>query len=95
MNARVRLAFPDELVGQPIVAQLVKRFDVEPNIVTASVGTGEGWVVCELNGEPADVEGAVGGSPRSASASNTWGTPHRVDLSSKTAGRGPGQASPR
>ncbi|MGD1011503.1 MAG: NIL domain-containing protein [Acidimicrobiales bacterium] len=59
MNVQVRLAFPDELVGQPIVAQLVKRFDVEPNILTANVGADEGWIVCDLSGDPAAVEGAL------------------------------------
>ena len=59
MRARVRLTFPEELVREPVVAQLVRRFDVEPNIRRASVEAHEGWLICELDGDPAAVEGAV------------------------------------
>jgi len=59
MSTRVRLTFPEELVREPIVAQLVRRFDVEPNIRRASVDAHEGWVICELDGAPAAIEGAV------------------------------------
>ena len=41
------------------MAQLVRRFDVEPNIRKASVEAHEGWIVCELDGAPAAIEGAV------------------------------------
>ena len=51
--------FPEELVREPIVARLVRRFDVEPNIRRASVEAHEGWLICELDGDPAAVEGAV------------------------------------
>jgi L-aspartate semialdehyde sulfurtransferase ferredoxin len=59
LSVRVRLTFPEELMREPIVAQLVRRFDVEPNIRRAAVDANEGWMVCELDGEAAAVEGAV------------------------------------
>lgn len=59
MSTRVRLTFPEELVREPVVAQLVRRFDVEPNIRRASVESHQGWVICELDGAPEAVEGAV------------------------------------
>jgi len=59
MSTRVRLTFPEELVREPIIAQLVRRFDVEPNIRRASVEANEGWLVCELDGAPGAIEGAV------------------------------------
>jgi len=59
MSTPFRLTFPEELVREPIVAQLVRRFDVEPNIRRASVDAREGWLICELDGDPAAVEGAV------------------------------------
>ena len=59
MNTRVRLTFPEELVREPVVAQLVRRFDVEPNIRRANVEAHQGWVICELDGAPAAIEGAV------------------------------------
>ncbi len=59
MRARVRLTFPEELVREPVVAQLVRRFDVEPNIRRANVESHQGWIVCELDGAPEAVAGAV------------------------------------
>jgi ABC-type methionine transport system ATPase subunit len=59
MNTRVRLTFPEELVREPVVAQLVRRFDVEPNIRRANVEAHQGWIVCELAGAPEAIEGAV------------------------------------
>jgi ABC-type methionine transport system ATPase subunit len=59
MNTRVRLTFPEELVREPVVAQLVRRFDVEPNIRRANVEAHQGWIICELAGAPEAIEGAV------------------------------------
>ena len=56
---RVRLTFPGELVKQPIVAELVRRFDVTPNIRRASVDETVGWLVCELGGDEVAVERAL------------------------------------
>jgi L-aspartate semialdehyde sulfurtransferase ferredoxin len=58
-NIRVRLTFPAELVRQPIVAQLVRRFDVLPNIRRADVREETGWMVCELDGDPAAIREAL------------------------------------
>jgi ABC-type methionine transport system ATPase subunit len=60
MNAvRVKLTFPEHLIRQPIIARLVREFDVMPNIRRASVEEHVGWMVCELGGEEAAVERAV------------------------------------
>lgn len=56
---RVRLTFPAELVREPVIGQLVRRFDVLPNIRRADVGEDVGWIVCELEGEPERVAAAV------------------------------------
>ena len=56
---RVRLVFPGPLVREPIIARLVRRFDVEPNIRKASVADDAGWIVCELTGAPAAIEAAT------------------------------------
>ena len=58
-GARVRLTFPAELVTQPIIGQLVRRFDVLPNIRRADVGDDVGWIVCELDGSPGKVAAAI------------------------------------
>ena len=41
------------------MAQLVRDHGVEPNIRRANVDEHEGWIVCELEGEPAHVEQAL------------------------------------
>jgi len=58
-NVRVKLVFPEHLVKQPIIARLVREFDVMPNIRRASIEEHMGWIICELGGETAAVEKAV------------------------------------
>lgn len=59
-TARVRLTFPEHLITQPVLARMVREHDVMPNIRRANVEETVGWIVCELAGEPAAVEGAIG-----------------------------------
>ena len=58
-NARVRLTFREHLIRQPIIARLVREFDVMPNIRRANVEETVGWIVCELGGEDEAVERAI------------------------------------
>jgi L-aspartate semialdehyde sulfurtransferase ferredoxin len=60
LAVRVRLTFPEALVRRPVLATLVRRFDVEPNIRRAAVVEDSGWIVCELDGAPGAVEEAIG-----------------------------------
>ena len=57
---RVRLTFPENLIKEPVIARLVKEFDVVPNIRRAKVEDHYGWIVCELGGDHASVESAIG-----------------------------------
>jgi ABC-type methionine transport system ATPase subunit len=57
---RVRLTFPEELIREPIIGRMVRSFDVLPNIRRASVEEHMGWIVCELDGAPEDVDRAIG-----------------------------------
>jgi len=59
IDVRVKLTFPEDLVRQPFMARLVREHDVEPNIRRANVDDHEGWIVCELGGEAANIEAAV------------------------------------
>ncbi len=59
IQVRVKLTFPEALVRVPILARMVRQFDVEPNIRRANVEDHQGWIVCELDGEPAAVEEAL------------------------------------
>ena len=58
-NARVKLTFPEHLVKQPVIARMVREFDVLPNIRRASVEEHMGWIVCELGGEADAVDRAI------------------------------------
>ncbi len=58
-TARVKLTFPEHLIKQPIIARLVREFDVMPNIRQAKIEEHVGWVVCEFGGEGASIERAI------------------------------------
>lgn len=59
ITVRVKLTFPESLVRTPVLAHLVRRFDVEPNIRRADVEEHRGWIVCEVVGAAASVESAL------------------------------------
>lgn len=56
---RVKLTFPEDLITQPILARMVREYDVLPNIRRASVEDDMGWIICELDGADATVESAI------------------------------------
>ena len=58
-NARVKLTFPENLIKEPIIARLVREFEVMPNIRRANVEEHVGWIVCELGGDDDSVERAI------------------------------------
>ncbi len=58
-GTRVRLTFPADLVRRPIIGELVRRFEVLPNIRRADVSEEVGWIVCELDGDAEKVAEAV------------------------------------
>jgi L-aspartate semialdehyde sulfurtransferase ferredoxin len=59
IDMRVKLTFPEDLVRRPFIAELARDHDVAPNIRRANVDEHEGWIVCELEGEPAKLESAI------------------------------------
>jgi ABC-type methionine transport system ATPase subunit len=58
-SARVKLTFPEHLIKQPIIARLVREFDIMPNIRQAKIEETVGWVVCELGGEDSHIDRAI------------------------------------
>ena len=42
IEVRVKLTFPEDLVREPLIARLVREFDVEPNIRRANVDRARG-----------------------------------------------------
>ena len=61
MTDRVRLyvSFHETLVDRPMIYEIVKKFDVVPNIRRAGIEAHEGWVILELSGPQAQLEGAI------------------------------------
>jgi hypothetical protein len=50
-HLRLFVSFPEALVERPMIYELVKRFDVVPNIRRANVETHSGWIILELEGD--------------------------------------------
>jgi L-aspartate semialdehyde sulfurtransferase ferredoxin len=47
---RIKLTFPEELIKQPLIFTMAKKFNVMPNIRRARVTESVGEVVLELEG---------------------------------------------
>ena len=58
-HTRVKLTFPEHLIKQPVIARMVREFDVMPNVRRASVEEHFGWIVCELGGDDGAIERAI------------------------------------
>ena len=59
MGVRLKLIFPEQYVREPIIATLVREFDVEPNIRRANVEEHFGWIVLELDGAADDIDRSI------------------------------------
>ena len=59
MDVRLSVSFHAELVDRPMVYEVVKRFDVVPNIRRANVEAHSGWVILELSGDQAQIEATI------------------------------------
>lgn len=46
---RVKLTFPEELIKEPVIYNLTKKFDIVTNIRRANVEAKVGWVVLEMD----------------------------------------------
>jgi hypothetical protein len=47
---RLFVSFPESLVDRPLVYEIVKGFDVVPNIRRANVEDRSGWIILEVTG---------------------------------------------
>jgi hypothetical protein len=56
---RLFVSFPEALVERPMIYELVKRFDVVPNIRRANVEAHSGWIILELEGDEPARDAAV------------------------------------
>ena len=58
-HVRLFVSFPEELVDRPMIYEVVKRYDVVPNIRRANVEPHSGWVILELTGSPEHLDAAI------------------------------------
>ena len=56
---RLFVSFPEELVNRPMIYELVKRYDVVPNIRRANVEAHSGWVILEVSGSHRACDDAI------------------------------------
>lgn len=59
MKKRVKLTFPQELIKEPVLFKMAKKFDVMPNIRRARVTETVGEMVLELEGKEEDIEKGI------------------------------------
>ena len=56
---RIKLTFPKELIKEPLIFTMAKKFDVMPNIRRARVTESVGEVVLELEGTEKKLEEGI------------------------------------
>lgn len=56
---RLFVSFPEALVDRPMIYEIIKEFDVVPNIRRANVEGHSGWIILEVNGAEAQLDGAI------------------------------------
>jgi hypothetical protein len=56
---RVRFFYPPHLVQHPVIYHLAREYNVVANIRRADVQKEGGWIMMELEGEEADLDGAL------------------------------------
>jgi ABC-type methionine transport system ATPase subunit len=56
---RVKLTFPQDLIKEPVVFNMAKKYDVMPNIRRAKVTESVGEVVLELEGADKNLEAGI------------------------------------
>jgi ABC-type methionine transport system ATPase subunit len=58
-SVRLFVSFPEELVERPMIYEIVRAYDVVPNIRRANVEAHSGWVILELTGPPDQLDAAI------------------------------------
>ncbi len=59
MKTRIKLTFPQELIKEPIIFTMARKYDIIPNIRRARVTETVGEMVLELEGEEENVISGV------------------------------------
>jgi len=58
-NQVVRLIFPPTLLDEPVINQLIRRYNITVNILRANITAEEGWMDLQLTGTTAVIEDAA------------------------------------
>lgn len=58
-HQHVRLTFPPGPATEPVIYEIVTRFDVVPNIRRAAIQDHSGWMVCDLGGTEESLDAAI------------------------------------
>ena len=56
---RVKLTFPQELITEPVIYELARKFKIITNIRRADVREDMGWVVLELEGDEDEINRGI------------------------------------
>jgi L-aspartate semialdehyde sulfurtransferase ferredoxin len=56
---RLKLTFPQDLIKEPVIFTMAKKFDVMPNIRRAKVTESVGEVVLELEGAEKELDAGI------------------------------------
>jgi ABC-type methionine transport system ATPase subunit len=59
MKTRIKLTFPQELIKEPVIFTMAKKFDIIPNIRRARVTETVGEMVLELDGEDENIQHGI------------------------------------
>ena len=59
VRRRVYRNFPEQLITDPVIWTMGKRFDVVTNVRRANVEAHSGWVVLEIDGEDDEIDRAI------------------------------------
>ena len=55
----IRLIYPKELLREPVINQLIRRYDLTVNILQARIGDGGRWMKLRLSGNSEEIEKAI------------------------------------
>ena len=59
MKKRVKLTFPQDLIKEPVIFNMAKKFDIRPNIRRARVTETIGEMILELEGSEDNLKKGV------------------------------------
>ncbi|MFQ6041261.1 MAG: NIL domain-containing protein [Candidatus Poribacteria bacterium] len=56
---KARLTFPNELITEPVIYNLGRKYKIITNIRRANITQNAGWVILEISGDQDEIDKAV------------------------------------